>query len=83
MIFLQFIKDKAERICLLHLVNAGSAIRSKLGLGTVIAMDARTVTLLFPGNRRESSIRRHRLPVTRVMPSERHGEAGSCSLTKL
>lgn len=44
-----------------------SDTESELGLGTVVAMDARTVTLLFPSTGENRLYARSDSPVTRVM----------------
>ena len=44
-----------------------SDTESELGLGTVVAMDARTVTLLFPATGENRLYARSDSPVTRVM----------------
>ena len=44
-----------------------SDTESELGLGTVVAVDARTVTLLFPSTGENRLYARSDSPVTRVM----------------
>ncbi|CRL64053.1 RNA polymerase-associated protein RapA [Proteus vulgaris] len=44
-----------------------SDTESELGLGTVVAVDARMVTLLFPACGENRLYSRHDAPITRVM----------------
>ncbi len=63
-----------------------SDTESELGLGTVVALDARMVTLLFPAIGENRLYSRNDSPITRVMfnratPSPAM-KAGSSTLTK-
>jgi len=49
-----------------------SDTESELGLGTVVAVDARMVTLLFPASGENRLYSRNDAPITRVMPSAKN-----------
>lgn len=63
-----------------------SDTESELGLGTVVAMDARTVTLLFSSTGENRLYARSDSPVTRVMfnlvTRSRAMKAGNCMSMK-
>lgn len=67
-----------------------SDTESELGLGTVVAIDARMVTLLFPACGENRLYSRHDAPITRVMfnvgilsPVMKAGSSPSTTLWKI